>query len=459
MSSSLSRSRRRFLQGMGLGAGMLPLLGPDKAFGQAGFPRRLLIVVQTNGTISSDFFPTGTGSDLAALTFPAITKPLEKHRGDLLFIENLEMKIFNELPEKNGGGHDNYGVMFTGEKGEQRNLGDPRGFRPPFPIKPSIDAFIHEGLMRKGVLAPKLHLGVQIENAGTNQKRCFWRGKDQSVSPENNPTKVAATLLGGGAMGTPDLERAYQERRMLLDFVGRDVDRFSKRLGGEEKAKVEAHLKSVQDIEGQLKALAAAGPLKCMAATGAILDDPKAQPDARYKDIMNLQLELAVSALACNATRVATVQLNNGHGNGVVYSWLGIEGKGMEFGVRDSHDLAHRPGAGNADKIKVENWYAQQFAALIDKMKAVKEGNGKTLLDHTAILWVNHMGSGGGHSSTKLPWVIAGSCGGYFKTGQFRRGTAVPTNGVLHALANAMETPAPHFGDPAYGAELSGLHA
>jgi hypothetical protein len=453
--SSLSLSRRRVLQQLGLGAGMLPLLGPNRAFGQTGFPRRLLIVVQTNGTIPNEFFPVGAGSDLAALTFPQITKPLEKHRNDLLFVENLEMKIFNDLPEKNGGAHDNYGVMFTGEKGEQRNLGDPRGFRPPFPVKATIDHVIHEALMKKGVTTPKLHLGVQIENAGTNQKRCFWRGKDQSVSPENNPTKVAAALLGGSATASPDLARAYQERRTLLDFVGRDVDRFARRFGGDERQKIDAHLKSVQDIESQLKAMATAAPTKC-APAATNLDDPRAQPDARYKDIMSVQLDMAVVALACNATRIATVQLNNGHGNGVVYSWLGLAGKGMEFGVRDSHDLAHRPGTGNADKIKVENWYAQQFAALIDKMKAIKEGSG-TLLDNTCVLWVNHMGNGGAHNSTKLPWVIAGRCGGYFKTGQFRRGSSVPTNGLLHALASAMEVPGIPFGDPAYGGELSGL--
>lgn len=454
--SSARLARRSFLQGLGLGAGMVPLLGADRAYGQMGFPKRLMIVIGTNGTIGGEFFPTGDGSDLTKLAFPQITKPLEKYRDDLIFIENLDMKIFNKLPLKNGGAHDNYGVMFTGELGEQRNLGDPRGFRPPFPIKPSIDHWIQEGLTKRGVMTPKLHLGVQIENSGTNQKRCFWRGKDQPVSPENNPTKVAGSILGGGGAGTPDVDRLYQEKKMLLDYVGRDVDRFAKKFGGDEKSKIEAHLQSVKDIETQLKNLAALPKGKCTAPSTMGLDDTKAQPDARYKDIMAVQLDIAVAALACNATRIATVQLNNGHGNGVVYSWLGLSGKGMEFGVRDSHDLAHRPGAGNVDKIKVENWYAQQFAGLIEKMKGIKEGNG-TLLDNTAVLWLNHMGNGGGHTSNKLPWVIAGSCGKYFKTGVYRRGQAPATNELLIALSHAMDVPSMGWGDPEFGGEMTGL--
>jgi hypothetical protein len=101
----------------------------------------------------------------------------------------------------------------------------------------------------------------------------------------------------------------------------------------------------------------------------------------------------------------------------------------------------------------------QLFAGLIDKVKAVKEGGG-TLLDNTAVLWVNHMGNGGAHSSTKLPWVLAGRCGGYFKTGQFvRNATGVATNGVLISLCNALGVPTETVQDPKYGGELTALRA
>jgi hypothetical protein len=68
------------------------------------------------------------------------------------------------------------------------------------------------------------------------------------------------------------------------------------------------------------------------------------------------------------------------------------------------------------------------------------------------------MGNGGAHNSDRLPWIMAGSCGGYFKTGQAIRRTA-PTNQVLVALCNAMGFPRPFFNDEKYGGELPGLRA
>ncbi len=460
-------SRRSFLAGMGLGTGMLPLLGPDHlAFGQAGAPRRLIVVVQTNGTIADAFFPKGspTASSLDELTLPAITEPLEKHKKDLLFIENLELKNFTEQPN-NGGAHDNYSNIFTGALGEQRDVGDPRGFRPPISVSPTFDNFIVDSWIKKGPIStpiPKLHLASQIENAGVGQKRCFWRGRNQPISPENNPAKVASTLFSGTGMADPEIDRLRAERKSMLDYVGRDLETFAKRFGKDEKSRVDSHLHSVREVERQLGALQKFQCGRDSVVVPAALADAKGNPDMRIADIMKIQFDLAVASLACNATRIATVQLNNGHGNDVVFSWLGLSGKGMEFGIRDSHDLAHRPGAMNVDKIKAETWYMSQFAELIDRVKAVKEPGGPTgtMLDSTAILWVNHMGNGGGHSSTKLPWVIAGRAGGYFKTGQFARSSkSVAVNGVLIALCNAMGAPTETFGDPKYGGELTSLKA
>lgn len=452
-------SRRAFLReaGLGLGGlGLLPTLGAERAYAK-GHPRRLMIVVQTNGTIADAFFPRGEGADLANLTLPAITEPLEPHKQDLLFVENLELRHFNEQ-KNNGGGHDNYGVTFVGLPGEQRDTGDPRGFRPPYPVSPSIDQHIVDGMRKRGVLRsplPKVHLGCQIENAGTNQKRCFWRDRGQPVAPENNPARVAGSFFGGSALGDPSYERLRIERKSMLDYLGRDLAGFARRFGQDDRIKIEAHLNSVREVENQITALQ---NVRCAApAVPGSMADGKAHPDERYPDVMDLQLKLAVNLLACDVAPIVTVQLQNGHGNDVVYSWLGLEGKGKEFPIRDSHDLAHRPGEGNADKIRVETWNMEQFAGLIDRMKAVKEGDG-TLLDNTALLWINHMGNGGGHTSTKLPWVIAGRCGGYFKPGRFvRHAGNVPTHGVLIALANALGAPTQFFGDAKYGGEMTAL--
>ena len=119
----------------------------------------------------------------------------------------------------------------------------------------------------------------------------------------------------------------------------------------------------------------------------------------------------------------------------------------------------HDSDAHRLRKTLAERWYMEQFAGLIARLKAVPEGAG-TLLDHTAVLYINQMGSGSGHHTNSNPIAIAGSCGGYLKTGHsLVYNTPIPHNGVLIAIANAMGVPTTTFGNPDYGGELADLRA
>ena len=72
----------------------------------------------------------------------------------------------------------------------------------------------------------------------------------------------------------------------------------------------------------------------------------------------------------------------------VRFTWLGIN--------EGHHDLSHR-GDDDADAVdkltRINNWYAQQLAALMTKLRAVPDGNGTTMLDNTLILWANELGN------------------------------------------------------------------
>jgi hypothetical protein len=430
---------------------MLPLLEATRSYAQPrAFPTRCVIVVQTNGTIAAEFFPRGTGSELAGMTFPRITSALAPYRSDLIFLEKLELKNFTEAPI--GGAHENFSVCFNGARGEPRD----HASKNLVTNTPTIDQHIAERVAQQKMWPVRcLSLGVQVDRSGSHegQRRCFYRGRDQAVTPDDDPIRVADRIFAGvqtGAAPSGDLDRLRAERRSMLDHVGRDLVEFARRMGTEDRVKIEAHLTSIRSLEQQLGNL-----------TGATCGRPEPRPVAlndwsKHPDIMNAQMDLLVAALKCGLTRVATLQLNNANGANLVFSWLGITGKGRSFPQRDSHDIAH---SGGEDKIRIEEWYGTQIASLIKRLKDTPEGNG-TMLDNTVVLWANHMGHGGGHTSTNLPWVLAGKGGGYFKTGQFIRNAAsVPVNGVFVALANAMGVPTTTFGDPKWGGELTALRA
>jgi hypothetical protein len=97
----------------------------------------------------------------------------------------------------------------------------------------------------------------------------------------------------------------------------------------------------------------------------------------------------------------------------------------------------------------VNVWYAEQFAALLDELDAVPEGDG-TLLDHTVVLWGNELGRGNSHARTKIPFVMAGGANGYFRTNRFLQYDNDSHSNLLVSICNAMGMETTTFGNPAY---------
>ena len=93
----------------------------------------------------------------------------------------------------------------------------------------------------------------------------------------------------------------------------------------------------------------------------------------------------------------------------------------------DSHSVSHRIGNAGmggqcvADAINmihaIDKYYATLFAYLVGRLDSFSEGDVK-LLDNTATVWFQEMSDGNSHNLNNLPILQAGSCGGYFKTGQ-----------------------------------------
>jgi hypothetical protein len=115
--------------------------------------------------------------------------------------------------------------------------------------------------------------------------------------------------------------------------------------------------------------------------------------------------------------------------------------------------IAHRNGA---DKLTCDTWFQTQVAYMVGQLKSTTDIAGKSLLDNSAFVALSNMRSGAGET-TGVPAIMAGSCGGYFKTGQSLALTATPNNQLLVSLCNAMGTPVSTFGEARYGGELNAL--
>jgi hypothetical protein len=71
-------------------------------------------------------------------------------------------------------------------------------------------------------------------------------------------------------------------------------------------------------------------------------------------------------------------------------------------------------------------------------------------LDNSVIVWGNELGLGNSHTLTDIPFVLAGSAGGYLRTNRFLQYDGVAHNQLWVAMLNAMGSDATAFGHPDY---------
>jgi hypothetical protein len=266
-------------------------------------------------------------------------------------------------------------------------------------------------------------------------------------------------------------------KKSILDAIAADLTRFSGVVGRADKQNIEQHLTSIRQLEMQLASMGnqtvAGGNIT--AATGtcapptvpANLSGKAANTAPNVPAVTKLMMDLSVAAFASDLTRVVVFQVADQGAANMVMSWVN-DSTGKPFPTNGG-PLAQDPNTGDTygfhavahrnvqDKVNCDTWFQQQLAYMIGQMAGIKDATGQRLLDASVVVGMNNMRTGL-HETTGVPVVMAGSCGGYFKTGRsLALPTGTPNNGLLVALCNAMGTPVSTFGEASYGGELAVL--
>jgi hypothetical protein len=230
----------------------------------------------------------------------------------------------------------------------------------------------------------------------------------------------------GGQSDAQARSRALREKRALVDFLKRDFDEIRSQLSSAERAKMDDHLQAVLEIEKTLDETTT--PANGSPSTGfeaSKCPDPKASLEPQPNRFRTFA-RIAVEAMACGQTQVATIRIAGGNGldNGRHHTFHHGEGSNPE-------------GSHNA----VTAWQAGEVAWLVQQLSERKEAGGtRSMLDNTMIVWSNEIGIGGAgeHGPNKLPMIVIGSCGGYCKTNQLIRTINRSHSQVLVSAAKAM---------------------
>jgi len=435
-------SRRTVLQAAGASFA-LPLLEAmwpgrvGRAQATGVIPKRFVVFFTPSGTIFPSWVPSGSET---AFTLSPILAPLSAFQPDLVVVSGL-------LQEGAGGdGHQTgIGGMLTGQSLNPGPFQGGAGFGASgWANGISVDQRIAT-LVGSSTHLRSLELGVQVGTAD-NWGRMSYLGPDQPVPPEDNPARAYLRLFGGASASAPgDLAHLRARRKSVLDAVLGQFQSIQARVGVADRARLDAHATIVRDIESRLDALAVSGPSCADPGSPVLPADSAAYLSANdsFPEIGDLQISLLAVALACDLTRVASLQWSRSVSQ-TRFTWLAEP-------INDAHhDLSHLPDddAQAVDKLtRINLWYAGRFTALVGKLAAAQEVDGSRLLDSSLLLWCNELGKGNNHSRRMAPYVLAGQAGGSVRTGRFLSFTDDhPHNDLLVSILQAMDVPVTTFG-------------
>jgi hypothetical protein len=249
-----------------------------------------------------------------------------------------------------------------------------------------------------------------------------FRGLTGTPKPADPGTPTTGTP-------TPTAQTAFDDD--VLNIADAELTDIAKKLGGmpRELAKVEQHRQALRGLRGTSGTIPGTMPGSMdppptgMPVEGKAACDSSTMPSVEklratlqgkdalayrhqyYSDIFDAQIDIAVRAVTCGVTRVATIQAGSADGN-----VTDPVGPGYPH-----HNTSH----GNQDVFaQCQRWYATKFYRLLKGLDVPDplDPSGKTVLFNSIVLMMSECNPVG-HDSNSVPVLVAGNGGGAMKAG------------------------------------------
>jgi hypothetical protein len=378
-------SRRQVLKGLGATIA-LPLLNCMAEVPAASKPKRSVFLYIPNGVNTLTWQIQKAGTDYE---FTAPLKSLERHRSELTPISGLHH------PMVIGKHHNCEKVWLTGANVP----GDGGAFRNTV----SVDQLMAEV---QGVSTRFSSLEMAIEGVSL-----AWSRDGIQIPAERNTQQIFNSLFGVEKESKEVIRHRLNKRRSVLDLVADDADRVNKKLGKEDRSKLDEYLTAVRQVEQRTE----------RADEWLNRPKPKVPPSEAAKlqrkltmaeagEYYRLFYDLMVMALRTDSTRVITCAIGS-EGNTSGIPEIGI--------LQTRHGLSHHNG--DPEQLRrltaTDTFLIEQFSYFLDQLKSCQE-EGNTLLDTTQVLWGSGMAYGHSHGNANLPLILAGGKALGYKHGQ-----------------------------------------
>ena len=479
-------SRRTILRGAGV-ALTLPfmesLLPRTVSAADAVVPIRYMPIYLPNG--APEFWvPDGT---LTSWNLGSILAPLADLKAKVSVIKNLE----------NGSAFNKSGDLAYVEPSHGRQSGawltsvDPASVKARLKTTQeangvSVDQIMAAHAAFKGKTPiDSLQIGLTSIAGECDQQQCSnsqsvsWRTELQPTYKMVDPLTVfnALTKAKGGSTGTDpaELARRVALKKSVLDTALESATTMRGRLSKADQSRMDEFLDALRATE--LKATQVStgmGGLACELGAAPTMKNVKSvhtfqdgigQNTATYNkgdhaDAMNALITIA---LQCDLTRIVTYMLEDERS---IFKYDHVKKanfKGTSSGTAtdtnsncgEYHNDGQHGQDGKDTYASITRWNVLKVAELAKKLDAVKEANGKSVLDNTVIFFGGCMHADD-HRCEKLPTLLIGSAGGKLKTGQYLNLTQRPLRDLHITMMNKVfDMAQPDFGQNLTGAPLA----
>ena len=308
--------------------------------------------------------------------------------------------------------------------------------------------------LRDTTLLPSLELSLQGEgffSSSLPRNAISWSAADRPMAREIEPRAVFDRLFrppSGGA-----------SRQSVLDAVLEDAAALRQVASHADQYRLDEYFESIRALERRIEfSERRSDQMRDDRALTDTLTTPAPGIPADHEAYVRLMLDLLVAAFQSDATRVCTFMLDHGQSNryfnfipNVRGTWHALSHYKNASGNTEDDDGVtswDTPAEKRAMYAEVVRWHHRQVAYLLNRLSAIQEPGGGTMLDNSIIVYGATLGDGNEHDPNDLPTLVAGRGGGTIRSGRALE-LAEPTDlANLHlSLLQRMGVPAETFGN------------
>ncbi|MBT4692762.1 MAG: DUF1552 domain-containing protein [Planctomycetaceae bacterium] len=227
-----------------------------------------------------------------------------------------------------------------------------------------------------------------------------WYGTGHVAPSIRDPRQAYDRLFGTKRMSL---------QRDITDLVLRDARSLQRKLGRVDREKFEEYFDGIRSIEQQMDKLSKLkSSLTGVEGVNVPDSTESLMPRGEYIRLMG---DLMIAALQAGLTNVATMMIGPERWN-TPYMFEGLFDKPVSH-----HVMSHNQKQFISELLKIDKFYMEQFVYMVQRMSAVREFDGSTLLDNMIFTYGSGLGDGATHQYTDLPIIVAGGGGGRLQQG------------------------------------------